>query len=60
MVMQGKYETSRSLMELGVISGGDMTLEAAVTKVMVLLGNYSVDETKQRLSISLAGELSEG
>lgn len=60
MVMQGKYETSRSLMELGVISGGDMTLEAAVTKVMVLLGNYTVDETKQRLSISLAGELSEG
>ena len=60
MVMQGKYETSRSLLELGVISGGDMTLEAAVTKVMVLLGNYTVDETKQRLSISLAGELSEG
>jgi L-asparaginase len=59
MVMQGKYETSRSLMEIGVISGGDMTLEAAVTKVMVLLGNYSVGETKQRLSISLAGELSE-
>ncbi len=59
MVMQGKYETSRSLMELGVISGGDMTLEAAVTKVMVLLGNYSVAEAKQRLSISLAGELSE-
>lgn len=60
MVMQGKYETSRSLMELGVISGGDMTLEAAVTKVMVLLGNYNVAETRQRLSISLAGELTEG
>ncbi|HQQ98239.1 MAG TPA: asparaginase [Cyclobacteriaceae bacterium] len=60
MVMQGKYETSRSLLELGVISGGDMTLEAAVTKVMVLLGNYSAEETKQRLSISLAGELTAG
>ena len=37
-VIQGKYETSSQLQKIGVISGEDITLEAAVTKLMFLLG----------------------
>lgn len=36
-VEQGKYETSTALLKLGVISGGDMTFEGAITKLMLLL-----------------------
>jgi L-asparaginase len=57
MVMQGKYETSRDLAEIGVIGGADMTTEAAVTKLMLLLGSYTPDETRQMLVKNLAGEL---
>lgn len=57
MVVQGKYETSRSLSEIGVISGADMTLEAAVTKLMLLLGEYGVEEARKKISIPWAGEL---
>jgi len=31
MVEQGRYETSKALAEIGVISGNDITLEAAAT-----------------------------
>jgi L-asparaginase len=37
-VHQGMYQTSEHLRSRGVIGAGDMTLEAAVTKLMVLLG----------------------
>jgi L-asparaginase len=57
MVIQGKYETSKALEELGVISGGDMTTEAAITKLMVVLGNYEVEEAKRKISESIAGEI---
>jgi len=58
MVVQGKYETSKVLQEIGVLSGGDMTTEAALTKLMVLLGAFGAKETKQRIGKSIAGEMS--
>jgi L-asparaginase len=59
MVVQGRYETSKWLEEIGVVSGGDMTTEAAVTKLMILLGEYQWEKVKQLIDKPLAGELSE-
>lgn len=56
-VMQGRYETSKVLQQLGVISGRDMTTEAAVTKLMLLLGQYSVSECRELMAADLAGEM---
>ncbi|HTH55586.1 MAG TPA: asparaginase [Cyclobacteriaceae bacterium] len=57
MVVQGKYETSRDLQAIGVLSGGDMTTEAAVTKLMVLLGEFGSEKTRRLIGVSLAGEM---
>jgi L-asparaginase len=56
-VVQGRYETSKKLQQIGVISGADMTTEAAVTKLMLLIGEYGSANAKGMISQSIAGEL---
>ncbi len=57
-VMQGRYETSKKLNEVGVLSGGDITTEAAAAKLMLLLGSES-DQTmlRKKLTMPINGEM---
>ena len=56
-VTQGRYETSKWLQQIGVISGADMTMEAAITKLMLLIGELGIDRAKELIGMPLAGEL---
>jgi len=58
-VEQGKYETSIHLKEIGVVSGGDITTEAALAKLMFLFGQSSnLKEIKKLFQTDLRGEMS--
>ena len=58
-VMQGRYETSKELEQIGVLSGGDITTEAAITKLMFLLANCeSYSEIEQSIVTPICGEMS--
>ena len=59
-VQMRQYQASCDMDRIGVIGGHDITIEAAVTKMMYLLGNFPDDKAKvrDRLGKSLRGEIS--
>lgn len=57
-VNQLRYETGNALKRAGVISGRDLTSEAAITKLMFLFGQgYDSDRVKELMETSLVGEM---
>jgi L-asparaginase len=57
-VQQGKYQTSSFFSSVGVISGNDLTTEAALTKVMhILVQSNKVSSLKKLLEMNFCGEI---
>jgi L-asparaginase len=58
-VDQGRYETSEDLAAMGVIGGSDLTIEAAVAKLMMVLAeDQKKEEIEKRMTNSICGEMS--
>ena len=53
-----RYQGGKALKDIGVLSGYDITTEAAVTKLMFLFGQgFTSEEVKKRMKLSVAGEM---
>lgn len=57
-VTQGRYQTSKLLERIGVVSGADITMEAAITKMMFVLAQESDGQViRKRLGEPICGEM---
>ena len=57
-VAMAEYATGGALADAGVVSGVDMTFEAALAKILYLFGlELSVEDVRRQISLDLAGEL---
>lgn len=56
-IHDGRYATGAALLSTGALSGGDMTFEAALTKLMVLADRLAPDDLRAAMQRDLAGEL---
>jgi len=53
-----RYQGGKALKDIGVLSGYDITTEAAVTKLMFLFGQgLTPEEVGKRMQLSIAGEM---
>jgi L-asparaginase len=58
-VAQGQYQTSKYLEQVGVVSGSDITAEAAITKMMYVFGKEQDHATcVKMLGTPICGEMS--
>ncbi len=58
-VQQGRYQTSRHLSKIGVIEGMDLTLEAALAKLMITLAEeQNMEKIESKMKVEICGELS--
>lgn len=57
-VTLGTYETSKSLRDIGAVTGKDITTEAALTKLIYLFSrHYDLDVIRKKMSENLRGEI---
>ena len=57
-VLQGRYETSAYLSDIGIVGGDDITVEAAITKLMFVLGvSANPEQARCLLPQDLRGEI---
>jgi L-asparaginase len=60
-VSQAAYAAGRALADCGVLSGADMTIEAAIAKLFHLFSlELPLPEVKRLLGVNLVGELTDG
>ncbi|PKP04517.1 MAG: L-asparaginase 1 [Bacteroidetes bacterium HGW-Bacteroidetes-6] len=61
VVEMGKYAASKQLLDMGVVSGHDITTEAAIAKAMFLLGQgFTGQQLASKLEKPLCGEMGRG